>query len=66
MKEIIWKSLLVIGLMITLAGCQTLQARTHLPTKPTLHAKKMANGDVCFSKQDASELGSYILELERK
>lgn len=67
MNVISWKTLLVISLIVTLGGCQTLASqRTKLPTKPTLQAVTKPNGDVCFTKQDASELGAYILELERR
>lgn len=66
MNVISWKNLLVIGLMVTLVGCQTLSQRTPLPTKPTLHAVTQLDGGVCFTKQDASALGTYILELERR
>lgn len=67
MNVISWKILLVIGLTATLMGCQTLsQQKTPLPTKPTLRAVTQPNGDVCFAKPDASALGTYILELERR
>lgn len=66
MNVISWKILLVIGLTITLVGCQTLSQRTPLPTKPTLKAVTQPDGGVCFTKQDASALGTYILELERR
>jgi hypothetical protein len=56
----------VIGLTTTLMGCQALSQKTPLPTKPTLRAVSQPNGDVCFTKQDASSLGTYILELERR
>lgn len=65
MNVISWKTILVIGLTLTLMGCQTLSQKT-LPTKPTVRAVTQPNGDVCFSKQDASALGTYILELERR
>lgn len=67
MTVISWKNLLVISSIVILTGCQTLASpRTRLQTKPTLHAVTKPNGDVCFSKSDASELGAYILELERR
>ena len=66
MNVISWKILLVIGLTTTLMGCQALSQKTPLPTKPTLRAVSQPNGDVCFTKQDASSLGTYILELERR
>lgn len=66
MNVISWKTLLVIGLTLTLMGCQALSQTTTLPTKPTLHAVTQPNGNVCFTKQDASALGAYILELERR
>lgn len=66
MNVISWKNLLVIGLTLTLMGCQALSQKTPLPTKPTLRAVTQPNGDVCFAKQDASALGTYILELERR
>lgn len=67
MNAINLKTLLVIGSMIILAGCQSLATeRPKLPTKPTLHATTKADGSVCFSKEDATALGTYIIELERR
>ncbi len=67
MNVISWKTLLVIGSMITLVGCQSLATeRLKLPTKPTLQATTKADGSVCFSKEDATAIGTYIIELERR
>lgn len=61
------KLLLVIGSMITLVGCQSLQMeKPKLPTKPTIRATTQPDGSVCFSKSDATALGTYIIELERR
>lgn len=66
MNVISWRNPLVIGLTLTLMGCQTLSQKNLPPTKPTLKVITQPNGDVCFTKKDASALGTYILELERR
>jgi hypothetical protein len=35
------------------------------PSKPTLKVTKMADGGISLNKQNATELGKYIIELER-
>lgn len=46
-----------------MVGCQKPQQIR--PTKPVIKAIPQQDGGVCFSRQDAIELGTYILELER-
>lgn len=56
---------LVIGLILTLmVGCTSSNQMHKAPVKPQLSAKSI-DGSVCFSNQDATKLGFYILELER-
>lgn len=67
MKEPFLIVILLSFITATLMGCSQLQMQTvKKPTKPVLRAITQTNGDVCFTKQDATELGIYILELERK
>ena len=54
------RTILLAGLMIVSAGCQTMPDP---PTKPTLSAEEI-DGRVCFSEADASKLAVYIIELE--
>ena len=35
------------------------------PTKPILVIKPEISGGICLDKQNATELGNYILDLER-
>jgi hypothetical protein len=53
---------LLIGSLI-ISGCATELPR--LPAKPTLTAVYEVDDKVCFSKPDATQLGLYILSLER-
>lgn len=62
MKRIMLATILLIGSLIT-SGCGT--ALPERPTKPTLTAVYDVDDKVCFSKPDATQLGLYILSLER-
>ena len=57
---------LLIG-SLTISGCGTALPETQKvrPTKPTLTAVYDRDDRVCFSKPDATQLGLYILSLER-
>ncbi|NNC24265.1 hypothetical protein HKX42_00185 [Salinisphaera sp. USBA-960] len=55
--------ILLIGSIIILTACAT-TTRPAKPTKPTLDATTH-DGMVCFSQQDATQLGVYIQQLER-
>jgi hypothetical protein len=35
------------------------------PSKPTLKVNKITEGGISLDRQDAIELGKYIIELER-
>jgi hypothetical protein len=66
MQETISKTILLASFAVILAGCQTMaQQPRPLPTKPTLKVIEH-QGLVCFDKGDAGQLGTYILELERR
>jgi len=56
------KVLLLIGLVITLVGCQT--TTTMKPTKPTLNVIERDDGGICLTHEDTVKLGNYILNLE--
>lgn len=62
MNGINWKTPLLIGLMGILMGC--LQTSQIKPTKPTLQIFPQKDGGICLDRQNAIELGTYILELE--
>ena len=57
---------LLIGSLNT-SGCQTAlpESQKVKPLKPTLTAVYEVDDKVCFSKPDATQLGLYILSLER-
>ena len=59
-----WKPLLLIGLMVTLTACQPCPQMIK-PSKPTLKVNKLSDGGISLDRQNATELGKYILELER-
>lgn len=50
-------------LLTTLVGCN--QTMPKKPTKPTLTIQNERTGGICLDKQNATELGKYILDLER-
>lgn len=60
----IWKPLLLLGLIVTLMGCQPCQQMIK-PSKPTLKVNKLSDGGISLDKQNAVELGKYILNLEQ-
>jgi len=61
-RRTIWRTALLIGIMIILTACAT--TKQIMPTKPTLTA--IQNGEmICFSRADAVLLGRYIIDLER-
>jgi hypothetical protein len=55
---------LLIGLIITLMGCQPCPQMIK-PSKPTFKVNKLPDGGISLDKQNATELGKYIIELER-
>ncbi|QZI79613.1 hypothetical protein G3A1_047 [Escherichia phage vB_EcoP-G3A1] len=57
---------LLVGSLIT-SGCQQAlpEKKGVKPLKPTLTAVYEVDDKVCFSKPDATQLGLYILSLER-
>ena len=55
------RMILLSGLMITLMGCAMTPVK---PTKPTIKPIRV-DSLVCFTKDDATALGVYILELEK-
>ena len=66
MKRITLATILLIGSLIT-SGCSQVSPNQSkvMPTKPTLTAVYEVGDKVCFSKPDATQLGLYILSLER-
>lgn len=62
-KQIVLAMTLLVG-SLTISGCAT-ESQKIAPVKPTLESVKLIDNNVCFSKQDATKLGLYILELER-
>lgn len=57
------RAILLSGLIgISLVGCCTQMIK---PSKPTLQINKLPDGGISLDKQNATELGKYILELER-
>ena len=66
MKRIVLATILLIGSLIT-SGCSQVSPSQSkvIPTKPTLTAVYEVDDKVCFSKPDATQLGLYILSLER-
>lgn len=66
MKRIMLVIILLIGSLST-SGCQTAlpEIQKVKPLKPTLTAVYEVDDKVCFSKPDATQLGLYILSLER-
>lgn len=66
MKRIRLATILLIG-SLTISGCQQAlpEKRVVKPLKPTLTAVYEVDDKVCFSKPDATQLGLYILSLER-
>lgn len=66
MKRIMLAMTLLVGSLIT-SGCQTAsQEKAKVkPLRPTLTAVYEVDDKVCFSKPDATQLGLYILSLER-
>lgn len=66
MKRIMLATILLIG-SLTISGCGTALPESKMvrPTKPTLTAVYEVDDKVCFSKPDATQLGLYILSLER-
>jgi hypothetical protein len=64
MKEILWKKILLIGLVaILVPGC--LQTNPIKPTKPVLTIYPQQDGGMCLDRQNTKELGEYILNLEQ-
>lgn len=54
---------LMIGFAIILAmGCNQKMVK---PTKPILVIIPEKSGGICLDKQNATELGNYIIELEK-
>lgn len=45
-------------------GCLTNSHQTIKPTKPKLTISKQPDGGMCLDKENATKLGTYILELE--
>ena len=66
MKRIMLATILLIG-SLTTSGCQQVlpEKRGVKPLKPTLTEVYEVDDKVCFSKPDATQLGLYILSLER-
>lgn len=66
MKRIMLARTLLVGSLIT-SGChQALPEKAMVkPLSPTLTAVYGVDDEVCFSKPDATQLGLYILSLER-
>lgn len=66
MKRIMLVTILLIG-SLTISGCQQALPENPKvrPLKPTLTAVYEVDDKVCFSKPDATQLGLYILSLER-
>jgi len=58
------KNLLILGTLINSVAACTHQ--TIKPTKPTLKILPQSNGGICLDKENAIELGNYILELEKQ
>ena len=57
---------LLVGSSLTLAGCQApMQEMRQQPVKPTLTSVNEVDKQMCMSLLDASNLGLYIIELER-
>jgi hypothetical protein len=63
MREILWKTILPLGLTVILVGCNPVLVKR--PTKPTLQVQTQNDGGICLSKDDTKLLGIYILELEK-
>jgi hypothetical protein len=51
-------------LIITLMGCQPCPQMIK-PSRPTLKVNKLSDGGISLDKQNATELGKYILNLEQ-
>lgn len=66
MKRIMLATILLIGSLI-ISGCQQAlpEKKGAKPLKPTLTAVYEVDDRVCFSNLDATQLGLYILSLER-
>lgn len=66
MKRIMLAMILLVGSLI-ISGCQQAlpEKKGVKPLKPTLTAVYEVDDKVCFSKPDATQLGLYILSLER-
>lgn len=66
MKRIMLVMTLLVGSLIT-SGCQKVSPEIQQvkPLRPTLTAVYEVDDKVCFSKPDATQLGLYILSLER-
>lgn len=59
------KVILLIGLSIILMGCMTTSKPQMVkPTKPKLIILRHTDGGICLDKENATKLGTYILELE--
>ena len=61
----LWKTILTVGLVTSLAACGTYKIEKINPTSPTLTPIKV-DDLVCFTDEDAVKLGAYIIELENK
>lgn len=68
-KMTVLRTILLIGLLVTLTACSSLPqcpAMPAQPLKPTLKSLKPSeDGGIILNKSDASALASYIIELER-
>jgi hypothetical protein len=65
----LWKTILTLGLLITLPACTAMQTpltSRPAPTKPTLtiQTNPDSTGGFCVDKDNAAELGAYIQALE--
>lgn len=62
-------TILMLGLMLNLAACQSLSPpktlRPSLPPKPTLEQSELGGRDyVCYDKENAAKLRRYIIDLQ--
>lgn len=56
-----WKLTLLVGMLIILAGCQTMPTK---PPKPMMVIIERSDGGICLDRADAVKLGRYIQDLE--
>ena len=60
----IFRAILALSCLITLAACQTSQSIT-MPTKPILSVQVQTDGGMCLNAESTARLATYIVELER-